>query len=722
MKKFISLSSILAILLSQAGCIGDKSQNQAGSARFPYATAEIKQQLAEQLFGEKGSVSEDYFETINYIPIMKQMMEKGPSVFGDKEEQQVFWYYVMRLRILTMYYTYPRSVDDWGILVEYLDMLSTPARAYIEQHPQEGQEIFGSVIAYEEAHPYNPQKGVEGRRALLQAKLKQSSQDSAELKEELESLADVPEKFSQVRAQILLAFKNDFEQMQSKLTEEEYAAKKRAETGIAEYSIYLQAPRLFPAELLFAEFVLDPQNDDVRYSFRKLFFENGGTGSTRIENEKPLPHKADIMWYSISENKVYSLLQADLPYEKIKQKFITNDNKESPAFDGLLMTFAPYGQVSLYAYNTISEKKELLESFQAQETNITLKDFRRFDPLYENSENLAKDWPDYQQKALVAFPEAATLLFQKGLPEKDFNFWSDKWNSQTDVEQDYSLPETDEPNGTDPLISAVRSNKELLVTKLLNTGLDVNKKSALSGETALTVATSMGYIGYVKQLIAAHADVNLAETQSGMTPLMLAAQTGNLEIVKLLLDAGADINTPHVMYGQDSGYNALTYAQKGNHKEIVQLLKEKGAKESIIEETVVPTGTVSTLDQAIMLGDTAQVKQLLAQGADPNTQVPGMGSVLSFACATNNTEAAKALIAAKADINTVDISSGFTPLMMAVQMGNKELTELLLKEGADVNIAHRIKGKPTGLNALKIAQNGGFAEITDLLLSAGAKE
>lgn len=40
----------------------------------------------------------------------------------------------------------------------------------------------------------------------------------------------------------------------------------------------------------------------------------------------------------------------------------------------------------------------------------------------------------------------------------------------------------------------------------------------------------MGYIGYVKQLIAAHADVNLAETQSGMTPLMLAAQTGNLEI------------------------------------------------------------------------------------------------------------------------------------------------------------------------------------------------
>ena len=804
MKKVISVSSILAILLSQAGCVGDNSQKQEEKVSFTYATQEIKQQLAEQLLGEKGPIEDDFFETINYMPIMKQMMEKGSSIFGEKEEQQVFWYYLMRLRMLTMYYTYPRGVDDWGILVEYLDALSAPSREFIEQHPKEGQEIFASVIAYEEKYPYNPQKNIDQQRtklknmtrqevairrfgesleelkqrtealknattreevaqvtklplekfselsdeelkqdlqnvikrhqeelneyeAFLETLNKQSDEEfNRTMQEEADSLEDVPEQFGEVRAQILQVFKNDLAQMQSGLSPEEYVAQKKAELGIAEYSFYLQAPKLFPAELFFAEFILDPQNDDARYPFRKLFFSNGSVGGTRIEDEKPLPHKADIIWYSITENKTYSL-QADLPYEAIKQKFITNANEDYPQFDGLLMTFAPYGQVSLYAYNTISEKKELLGTFQAQETEVSLEDFRQAGTLYENAENMAKDWTDYQQKALVAFPEAATLLAKNGLPKKGFDFWSDKWSPETDVDKDYPLPEEGklnelDENGETPLINAVRSHKDLLVTKLLTAGADVNVHSTGTGETALTAACAMGHVGHVKQLLAAHADVNTTETQSGMTPLMLAIQSGNMEIVKLLVDAGANVNAPHMMYGKEIGYNALKYALEGNQTEIAQFLREKGAQEPVAPAPTAAAIPAASLDQALMQGDAAQVKALLSQGADPNTLIPGVGPAILFACTTGNVEAVQVLVDAKADVNAMGSISGFTPLMMAAQLGNKALVEILLKAGADVNIAHQVNGQASGLNALKMAQNGGFAEIVDILKSAGAKE
>ena len=60
--------------------------------------------------------------------------------------------------------------------------------------------------------------------------------------------------------------------------------------------------------------------------------------------------------------------------------------------------------------------------------------------------------------------------------------------------------------------------------------------------------------------------------------------------------------------------------------------------------------------------------------------------------------------------------------MMAAQVENKALVEILLQAGADVNIAHQINGQPSGLNALKIAQATGNTEIANLLKAAGAHE
>lgn len=90
---------------------------------------------------------------------------------------------------------------------------------------------------------------------------------------------------------------------------------------------------------------------------------------------------------------------------------------------------------------------------------------------------------------------------------------------------------------------------------------------------ALVSAAQAGDIETVTRLLDEGVDVN-SKTRYGATALSFAAERGNLELVKLLVERGADVNV------QDSFYNArpLTWATMGKHEEVVEFLKEKGAK------------------------------------------------------------------------------------------------------------------------------------------------
>ena len=302
--------------------------------------------------------------------------------------------------------------------------------------------------------------------------------------------------------------------------------------------------------------------------------------------------------------------------------------------------------------------------------------------------------------------------------------WKGKMPEEKPEEPEINKAEINNPDssGEIPLIYAISANNEEMVTKLLEAGADVNIVSPQTGDTALSTASSMGYAGYVKQLIEAGADVNQPEGQSCMTPLMEAARSGNIEIVKLLVEAGADVNAKQFMYGQDIGYNALKYAREAEKEEIVNFLIDHGAEEPAVQQQTANTAPMTnSLDQALMAGNVEKVKEFLANGANPNTLIPGVGSALLFACTLGNAEIVQALVDAKADVNSVSNDTGFTPLMMACQLGNKAIVEILVKAGADVNIQHQMNGQPSGLNALKIAENGGFNEVAELLKQAGAK-
>ncbi len=118
----------------------------------------------------------------------------------------------------------------------------------------------------------------------------------------------------------------------------------------------------------------------------------------------------------------------------------------------------------------------------------------------------------------------------------------------------------------------------------------------------------------------------------------------------------------------------------------------------------------STIHQAADAGDLAKVKAFIQEGIDVNTKVHG-STPLHCAVRYGHKEVAELLIAKGADVNAKD-TRGRTPMHCAARYGHKEVAELLIAKGADIN------AKDTrGRTPIALAINQGRKEIAKLLLS-----
>src|SRR5688572_21045790 len=98
--------------------------------------------------------------------------------------------------------------------------------------------------------------------------------------------------------------------------------------------------------------------------------------------------------------------------------------------------------------------------------------------------------------------------------------------------------------------------------------------------------------------------------------------------------------------------------------------------------SAVTQGAGSDVADAVMKGDTATFRKLLAQKADVNaTQVDG-ATALHWAVYRDDLEAADLLIRAGANVKAAN-REGTTPLFMASLYGNAKMIERLLQGGAD---------------------------------------
>lgn len=98
-----------------------------------------------------------------------------------------------------------------------------------------------------------------------------------------------------------------------------------------------------------------------------------------------------------------------------------------------------------------------------------------------------------------------------------------------------------------------------------------------------------------------------------------------------------------------------------------------------------------------------------------NMPTDSFESPLTLAACGGHTELAMLLIERGANIEEIN-DEGYTPLMEAAREGHEEMVALLLSQGANINA----QTDETQETALTLACCGGFLEVADFLLKAGA--
>ena len=203
------------------------------------------------------------------------------------------------------------------------------------------------------------------------------------------------------------------------------------------------------------------------------------------------------------------------------------------------------------------------------------------------------------------------------------------------------------------------------------TSMDLMDKQLLLSATLGDTETAM-------KLIKDGANINVVGDQ-GETPIMAATYHNHVDTVKALIDAGADIEL------QDKKQNnPFLYASKEGYIDIVKLTIDAGTN---IKETNHSGNTA--LIAAAERGHVEVVKELLNR-----TQI---------------------------DVNYKNDHGG-TALLETIVLGNgsenhKQVVQLLIDHGADVNMANR-----EGIAPLQHAEKRGFKEIVNMLKLAGANE
>jgi len=136
---------------------------------------------------------------------------------------------------------------------------------------------------------------------------------------------------------------------------------------------------------------------------------------------------------------------------------------------------------------------------------------------------------------------------------------------------------------------------------------------------------------------------------------------------------------------------------------------------TIAAVVLVGCGPSVDIHEAVSKGNIEAVKQHIAAGTDVNAKDVKGKTPLYIATIYGHKEIGELVITNGADVNAKSGRKEFTALYWAIFRGRREFTELLIAKGADVNL-----GIKDGTTPLHQAASRGQKEIVELLIAKGA--
>ena len=271
------------------------------------------------------------------------------------------------------------------------------------------------------------------------------------------------------------------------------------------------------------------------------------------------------------------------------------------------------------------------------------------------------------------------------------------------------------------LKNAVRSGDKDLVVKLLDQGVDPNQfgSSSDNASSPLMVACLNGHLDLIRLLISRGAKVNLknGRHETALFKVIssnITKQRVMLEVEHVLLQHKAKVH-----FGNHYEGSAMMNACRRGNAELVRLLLPYDSWDD-------KDYTHKVFSEAVENGHAKVVELFLACEHIEIAQAELVNS-LHKACDRyhDNSETVRIILDKYPELvdSTIDEQDGYTPLMKAGD--NIDIVKMLLVHGAKIDYQNKLEHTDSsdgneGLTALMIAAERGWLKAVELLLEEGA--